>query len=155
MTPEALAAFAAATRGRRLAGIDLGTKTVGLAVSDAAWLVASPVDTIRRSKFTADAAALKAFCEGRAVGGLVLGLPLNMDGTAGPRAQATRAFARNLAPVLPLPLLYWDERLSTAAVTRAMIDADTSRAKRAVVVDQLAAAYILQGCLDALSALDI
>jgi putative holliday junction resolvase len=155
VTPEALAAFAGATRGRRLAGIDLGTKTVGLAISDAAWLVASPVDTIRRTKFAADAAALTAFCEGRAVGGLVLGLPLNMDGSAGPRAQATRAFARNLAPVLPLPLLYWDERLSTAAVTRAMIDADTSRAKRAVVVDQLAAAYILQGCLDALARLDI
>lgn len=150
MTPATLAAFASATAGRRLAGLDLGTKTIGLAVSDAAWLVASPVETIRRTKFTADAAALRNFCEGRAVGGLVLGLPLNMDGSAGPRAQATRAFARNLAAVLPLPLLFWDERLSTAAVTRALIDADASRARRAAVVDQLAAAYILQGCLDAL-----
>jgi putative holliday junction resolvase len=150
VTPETIAAFAATTRGRRLAGLDLGTKTIGLAVSDAAWLVASPVETVRRTKFGADAAALRAFCEGRGVGGLVLGLPLNMDGSAGPRAQATRAFARNLAPVLPLPLLFWDERLSTAAVTRALIQADASRARRAAVVDQLAAAYILQGCLDAL-----
>ena len=150
MTPETLAAFAATTRGRRLAGLDLGTKTIGLAVSDAAWLVASPVETVRRTKFSADAAALRGFCEGRSVGGLVLGLPLNMDGSAGPRVQATRAFARNLAPLLPLPLLFWDERLSTAAVTRALIEADASRARRAMVVDQLAAAYILQGCLDAL-----
>ena len=151
MTPETIAAFAEATRGRRLAGLDLGTKTIGLAVSDAAWTVASPVETVRRTKFGADAAALRAFCEGRAVGGLVLGLPLNMDGSAGPRVQATRAFARNLAPLLPLPLLFWDERLSTAAVTRALIEADASRARRAAVVDQLAAAYILQGCLDTLA----
>ncbi len=143
--------FAAASRGgARLIGLDLGTKTIGLALSDLGRQIASPLETIKRVKFTPDALRLKAICERHAVGGLVLGLPLNMDGSEGPRVQSTRAFARNLTPILPLPVLYFDERLSTAVVTRALIEADASRQRRGELVDKLAAAYILQGCLDAM-----
>jgi putative Holliday junction resolvase len=132
----------------RLMGIDLGTKTIGLALSDVERRIATPLETIKRVKFTPDAERIKALVERYDVGGLVFGLPLNMDGTEGPRSQATRAFARNLKPLLPLPMLFWDERLSTVAVTRTLLDADASRAKRADVVDKMAAAYILQGALD-------
>ncbi len=143
--------FAAASRGgARLIGLDLGTKTIGLALSDLGRQIASPLETIRRVKFTPDALRLKAICDRHAVGGLVLGLPLNMDGSEGPRVQSTRAFARNLAAILPLPVLFFDERLSTAVVTRALIEADASRQRRGELVDKLAAAYILQGCLDAM-----
>jgi putative Holliday junction resolvase len=135
-----------------LLGLDLGEKTIGLALSDTRRQIASPLLTIRRTRFRADAAALLAEAKRHAVVGLVIGLPLNMDGSEGPRAQATRAFARNLAPLTPLPIAFWDERLSTAAVTRTLIDADASRARRAALVDKLAAAYILQGALDRLRA---
>ena len=132
----------------RLMGIDLGTKTIGLGLSDVERRIATPLETIRRVKFTPDVARIKELAEKHEVGGLVIGLPLNMDGTEGPRAQATRAFARNLKPLLDLPVLFWDERLSTAVVTRSLIDQDVSRAKRAESVDRMAAAYILQGALD-------
>lgn len=141
-------------KGQRLLGLDIGEKTVGLAISDSALSIASPVDTIRRKKFTADARTLKALCEERRVGGLVLGLPVNMDGSEGPKCQSVRQFARNLIEVagLDLPTAFWDERLSTAAIQRMLVDeADMSRAKRAQVVDKMAAAYILQGALDALA----
>lgn len=137
--------------GLRLLGLDLGTKTIGLALSDAGLAIASPLEVIRRSKFGADAEALLALVDRHGVGGLVLGLPLNMDGSAGPRAQATRAFARNLLALRPLPLAFWDERLSTAAVTRTLLEADASRRRRGELVDKLAAAYILQGALDRLA----
>jgi putative Holliday junction resolvase len=140
---------AALPLGGVLAGLDVGTKTVGLALCDAGWSFAGPAETIVRTKFTADLGRLRAFVERHAVAGLVVGLPLNMDGSDSPRTQSTRAFARNLAP-LDRPLLLWDERWSTQAVERAMIAADVSRAKRAVAVDKLAAAHILQGALDAL-----
>jgi putative Holliday junction resolvase len=133
----------------KLAGLDVGTKTIGVAVCDAGWHFAGPLETIRRTKFTADLERLKAIIAREGIVGLVLGLPLNMDGTEGPRTQSTRAFARNLAPV-DLPVLLWDERWSTQAVERAMIEADVSRAKRAERVDALAAAHILQGAIDAL-----
>jgi putative holliday junction resolvase len=132
----------------RLMGVDLGTKTIGLALSDVERRIATPLETIKRVKFTPDAARIRQLAELHGVGGLIVGLPLNMDGTEGPRAQATRAFVRNLQPLLSLPILYWDERLSTVAVTRTLIDADTSRARRADLVDKMAAAYILQGALD-------
>ncbi|MBX9931161.1 MAG: Holliday junction resolvase RuvX [Methylobacterium sp.] len=150
---DILAFIEAAGTGSRLIGIDLGTKTIGLALCDAGRRIASPLETIRRVKFTPDVARLRALCEAHAVGGLVIGLPLNMDGSEGPRVQSTRSFVRNMKPLLPLPVLYWDERLSTAAVTRALIAADASRARRGEVVDQLAAAYILQGCLDTMRGL--
>nr|WP_236017655.1 Holliday junction resolvase RuvX [Methylobacterium ajmalii] len=134
-------------------GLDLGTKTIGLALSDVQRRIASPLETIKRVKFTPDAAALAAIATKHAVGGLVIGLPLNMDGSEGPRVQSTRAFVRNLKPILPLPVLFWDERLSTAAVTRTLLEADASRARRGALVDKLAAAYILQGCLDVLDGL--
>jgi putative Holliday junction resolvase len=134
----------------RLIGLDLGTKTIGLALSDLGRGIASPMETIRRKKFTQDAERLLQICAEQQVGGIVLGLPLNMDGTEGPRAQATRAFARNLAQKSDLPMTLWDERLSTAAVTRTLLEADSSRARRAEVVDKMAAAYILQGFLDRL-----
>lgn len=137
-------------RGQRLLGFDLGTKTIGLALSDVERCIASPLETIRRTKFTGDAARLAEIVTRFGVGGMVVGLPLNMDGSEGPRVQATRAFARNLGRLIPLPIAFWDERLSTAAVTRAMIEADASRARRAMVVDRVAAAYILQGALDRL-----
>jgi putative Holliday junction resolvase len=139
---------AALPRGGRLLGLDLGSKTIGLAVSDGALMVASPIETIQRTKFTADANKLLAVIDGRQIAGLVLGLPVNMDGSEGPRCQSTRQFARNLLGIRDLSIAYWDERLSTAAVQRAMIDADVTRAKRAKVVDQMAAGYILQGALD-------
>lgn len=137
----------------RLMGLDLGTKTIGLALSDVERRLASPLDTIKRVKFSQDAATLLARARDFEVRALIVGLPLNMDGTAGPRAQATRAFMRNLAKLSAPPYAYWDERLSTAAVTRELIAQDASRAKRAEVVDRMAAAYILQGALDRLSRL--
>jgi putative holliday junction resolvase len=136
--------------GGRLAGLDVGTKTIGLAFCDAMWTIATPAETIRRTKFGADLASLKAIVDKQAIRGLVLGLPLNMDGTDSPRTQAVRAFARNLAP-LALPILLWDERWSTAAVTRTLLEADASRARRAELVDKMAAAYILQGAIDAMA----
>jgi len=144
------AEFGEAISHGKLAGLDVGTKTVGLAVCDLSWSFAGPSETIRRIKFTADLEALRKFVEREQVTGLVLGLPLNMDGTDSPRTQSVRAFARNLAP-LELPILLWDERWSTQAVERAMIEADVSRAKRAEKVDALAAAHILQGAIDALA----
>lgn len=134
-----------------LIGLDIGTKTIGVAICDAARRVASPITLIRRRKFTQDASVLAEICTERAVCGIVLGLPLNMDGSEGPRAQATRAFARNLAKTLPLPMGFWDERLSTAAVERLLIDADASRARRAELVDKMAAAWVLQGAIDRLA----
>ena len=136
--------------GGKLAGLDVGTKTIGLAICDAGWHFAGPCETIKRTNFTADLEALKAFAAREHVVGLVVGLPLNLDGSDSPRTQSTRAFARNLAP-LGLPVLLWDERWSTQAVERAMIQADVSRAKRAEKVDSLAAAHILQGAIDALA----
>ncbi|MFC3693622.1 Holliday junction resolvase RuvX [Chenggangzhangella methanolivorans] len=134
-----------------LAGLDLGTKTIGVAVSDPARRVASPLETVMRKKFTPDVTRMLEIAASRKVAGLVLGLPVNMDGTEGPRAQATRAFARNLAPLTELPIAFWDERMSTAAVERMLISFDTSRKRRDEVVDKLAAAYILQGALDRMS----
>ena len=136
--------------GGKLAGLDVGTKTIGLAVSDAGWHFAGPSRTIRRTKFTQDLEQLRTFVADEHISGLVVGLPLNMDGSDSPRTQSVRAFARNISP-LELPTLLWDERWSTQAVERAMIDADVSRAKRAQKVDALAAAHILQGALDALA----
>jgi putative Holliday junction resolvase len=135
----------------RLLGVDLGTKTVGLAVSDVERRLASPVKTIKRTKFSADAKELVACADEFDVAALVIGFPLNMDGSEGPRVQATRAFVRNMAALTPRPFIFWDERLSTAAVTRSLIEQDASRAKRAEVVDRMAAAYILQGALDRLA----
>ncbi|MBM3561864.1 MAG: Holliday junction resolvase RuvX [Alphaproteobacteria bacterium] len=138
----------------RLMGLDLGTKTVGLALSDVERRLASPLDTIARTKFSQDAASLLKRAADFEVCALIVGLPLNMDGAEGPRAQATRAFMRNLSKLASsLPFAFWDERLSTAAVTRALIAQDASRAKRAEVVDRMAAAYILQGALDRLKRL--
>ncbi len=134
-----------------LIGLDLGTKTIGVAASDPDRRLAAPVETIARRRFRADAERLLELAAERHAVGFVVGLPLNMDGTEGPRAQATRAFARNLAAITKLPIALWDERLSTAAVERALIDADASRAKRKAVIDQHAAAYILQGALDRLA----
>jgi putative Holliday junction resolvase len=133
-----------------LIGLDLGAKTIGVASSDPDRRLAAGVETIARSNFTADATRLLALAAERGAVGFVLGLPLNMDGSEGPRAQSTRAFARNLATLTDLPIAFWDERLSTAAVERELIAADVSRAKRAAVIDQHAAAYILQGALDRL-----
>jgi putative Holliday junction resolvase len=141
-------ATALATHGR-LAGLDVGTKTIGLATCDAGWSYATAAETIGRTKFTADLELLKAFIAKHAIVGLVVGLPLNLDGSDSPRTQSVRAFARNLAP-LDLPILLWDERWSTVAVERAMIEADMSRSKRAAKVDAHAAAHILQGAIDAL-----
>jgi putative Holliday junction resolvase len=149
-----LEAFAAGlARGARLLGVDLGEKTIGLALSDVERSIATPLETIRRTKFTPDAERVRALTSRFEVGGLVVGLPLNMDGSEGPRAQATRAFVRNLKALLGLPIVFWDERLSTAAVTRTLLDADASRARRDEVVDKMAAAYILQGFLDRLGRL--
>ena len=136
--------------GGKLAGLDVGTKTIGLAICDPGWSFAGPAETVRRAKFTADLQSLRVFVEQNRIVGLVVGLPLNMDGTDSPRTQSVRAFARNLAP-LKLPILLWDERWSTQAVERAMIEADVSRARRAEKVDALAAAHILQGAIDALA----
>ena len=133
-----------------IAGLDLGTKTIGVAVSDGLRQVASPLTVIRRQKFTLDAAELLAIAKDRRLAGLILGLPRNMDGSEGPRAQSTRAFARNLERLTDLTIGFWDERLSTVAAERALLEADTSRKRRAEVIDQVAAGYILQGALDRL-----
>ena len=145
-----IAEFAAALPGGgKLAGLDVGTKTIGLALCDAGWHFAGPAETIRRTKFTRDLEQLAAFVTKESIVGLAVGLPLNMDGSDSPRTQSVRAFARNLAP-LGLPVLLWDERWSTQAVERAMIDADVSRSRRSEKIDSLAAAHFLQGAIDAL-----
>lgn len=131
-----------------LAGLDLGTKTIGVAVSDRMLSVATPLETVRRKKFGVDAAALETILMKRDIGGLVLGLPRNMDGSEGPRCQSTRAFARNFAALYPRPLVFWDERLSTVAAEKVLLEADTTRKRRAEVIDHVAAGYILQGALD-------
>jgi putative Holliday junction resolvase len=136
---------------QRLMGLDLGTKTIGLALTDVERIIASPLETIRRVKFTPDVQTVLALAARHDVGALVLGLPLNLDGTEGPRAQSTRSFARNLAPLTPLPIAFVDERLSTQAVTRTLLAADASRARRAELVDKLAAAYLLQAAIDQLA----
>jgi putative Holliday junction resolvase len=148
-----LSAFAAALpSGGRLAGLDVGTKTIGVALCDAMWTIASPAETIRRTKFSVDRALLREIFAKQQAKGLVIGLPLNLDGSDSPRTQSVRAFARNLAD-LGLPALLWDERWSTQAVTRTLLAADASRARRAELVDKMAAAYILQGAIDALASM--
>ena len=134
--------------GCRLIGIDLGTKTIGLALSDVTRTIATPLETIKRVKFTPDIERLLSIADKHAIAGFVLGLPINLDGSEGPRAQATRAFARNLGRLTSRPILLWDERLSTAAAERTLLEADTSRRRRAEVIDKMAAAIILQGALD-------
>jgi putative holliday junction resolvase len=136
--------------GKCVLGLDLGTKTIGLAISDRDQSIATPLYTIQRTKFTADCVELAKVIEKHDIVGLVIGMPLNMDGSEGPRAQSTRAFVRNLTAKMDLPMVLWDERLSTAAVTRTLLEADASRARRKEVVDKMAAAYILQGALDRL-----
>ncbi|WP_420558768.1 Holliday junction resolvase RuvX [Roseovarius sp.] len=149
MIVEDFAEFAAALPGfRALLGLDLGTKTIGVASSDALLSSANPVETVKRTKFTADADRLLAIAADRTAAGIILGLPRNMDGSEGPRCQSTRAFARNLAARADLPIGFWDERLSTVAAERALIEADLTRKRRAEVIDAVAAAYILQGALD-------
>ncbi|ATI41969.1 Holliday junction resolvase RuvX [Pacificitalea manganoxidans] len=146
-----IADFAAALApGRAIAGLDLGTKTIGVAISDRLLSAATPTEVIRRKKFTLDAARLVEIAQTRELAGIILGLPRNMDGSEGPRCQSTRAFARNLATLIDLPIAFWDERLSTVAAERALLEADASRRKRAEVIDQVAAGYILQGALDRL-----
>ena len=134
----------------RIMGLDLGTKTIGVAISDGMRYSATPLETIKRTKFTQDAIRLDELIAQNAIVAIILGLPLNMDGSEGPRVQSTRAFARSLAQRIKLPIAFWDERLSTSAVTRMMIDADLRRDRRAEIVDKLAASYILQGALDRL-----
>jgi len=134
----------------RLLGFDIGTRTIGLALSDRLRTIASPLETVKRTKFARDLERLRAIAREHEVAGLVLGLPVNMDGTEGPRCQSVRQFARNIDPAFALPILLWDERWSTMAVTRTLLEADVSRARRAEVVDKMAAAYILQGALDRL-----
>src|SRR5579863_4690189 len=143
---------AAMPQGRRLLGLDVGTKTIGTALSDTRLVIASPLETIRRRRFHDDVAALFALVDRHGVGGLVIGLPLTLLGGDGPRTQSVRQFARNLLAARDLPASFWDVRLSTAAVTRAMIAADMTRRRRARIVDRVAAAYILQGCLDTMQA---
>jgi len=139
-------------RGAPLVGLDLGEKTIGVAVSDGLWMIASPLETLKKGKFSDDAAALFKLMESRGATGVVIGLPVNMDGTEGPRCQSARAFGRNLQRLRDVPVAYWDERLSSAAVNRMMIEEmDLTRARRGELVDKLAAAYILQGALDRLS----
>ena len=150
ITSKAADFAAALTSPGKLAGLDVGTKTIGLATCDPGWSFAGPAETIRRTKFTADLAALQSFIQREAIVGLVVGLPLNLDGSDSPQTQSVRAFARNLL-ALNRPILLWDERWSTQAVERAMVAADVSRAKRAAAVDKLAAAHILQGAIDALA----
>jgi putative Holliday junction resolvase len=140
--------------GARLLGLDLGEKTIGLALSDTLLTIATPMQTLKRGKFAADAQILGGIAAKQGVGGLVIGLPLNMDGSDGPSAQSARAFGRNFAATSILPIVFWDERLSTSAVTRALLEADTSRKRRGEVVDKMAAAYILQGALDRLRTLE-
>ena len=149
MIIEAIAEFNhTLPKSAAIVGLDLGDKTIGVAISDLRRSIATPAQVIRRTKFTEDAAKLLAILASRAIAGIILGLPLNMDGSEGPRVQSTRAFARNLARLTDLPITFWDERLSTVAATRALIEADTSRKRRAEVIDQVAAGYILQGALD-------
>jgi putative holliday junction resolvase len=151
MIAASTAEFREALRqGGRLIGLDVGTRTIGTALCDSQWTIATAAELIRRTKFGKDLEALKALIADQQVKGIVIGLPLSLDGTDSPRTQSIRAFARNLAP-LGLPVLLWDERWSTQAVTRALIDADASRARRAELVDKMAAAYILQGAIDALT----
>ena len=145
---EAGALREAVPAGMRLLGLDLGTKTIGLALSDSRHVIATPLETIRRRNFRADMARLIALIDAHAVGGLVIGLPLTLAGGDGPRTQSVRQFARNFLALRDLPIALWDERLSTAAVTREMIAHDMTRRRRAAIVDRVAAAYILQGCLD-------
>ncbi|WP_136161511.1 Holliday junction resolvase RuvX [Sphingomonas flavalba] len=146
------AAFRAALPdGGRLIGLDVGTRTIGTALCDAGWTIASPASLVRRTKFSADRAGLEALMTEQQVAGIVIGLPLNLDGSDSPRTQSIRAFARNMADARPI--LLWDERWSTQAVTRTLIEADASRARRAELVDKLAASYILQGAIDALAGL--
>jgi putative Holliday junction resolvase len=142
-------------RDARLLGLDVGTKTIGMALSDVTRSVATPFDTIGRTKFTADAKTIRQVVEKNQVGALVIGFPHKLDGSEGPRAQSTRAFARNLAAHVKVPMVFWDERLSTAAVERHLIEADASRKRRAEVIDRMAAAYILQGALDRLRRLEL
>lgn len=146
--------LAALPPNRAVAGLDLGDKTIGVALSDLRRRVATPIEVIRREKFTIDAGKLLALLEARGAAGIVLGLPLNMDGSIGPRVQATQAFARNLEKLTALPICYWDERLSTVAAERALLEADTSRKRRKEVIDQVAAGYILQGALDRMARLE-
>lgn len=153
LDPETLAVRLPARQ--RLIGLDLGTKTIGMAVSDLERRIATPLTVIQRRKFTLDVAEMLKIADREAIGAFVMGLPINMDGTEGPRAQATRAFVRNLTPLTDIPLIYWDERLSTAAAERNLIEADLSRKKRAAVIDQNAAAFILQGALDRLDRLAV
>ena len=151
MICETIEDFAAALPPMRaLAGLDFGEKTIGVAVSDSFLSVATPLETIRRKKFGIDAARILEIANDRALGGLILGLPRNMDGSEGPRCQSTRAFARNLTKLTDLPIGFWDERLSTVAAERALLEADTTRKRRAEVIDHVAAGYILQGVLDRL-----
>jgi putative Holliday junction resolvase len=148
MIHKAAPDFRAALPDRgRLAGLDVGTKTIGIAICDAGWTIASPAETIARVKFTVDTAKMRDLFAAQSIRGVVVGLPLNLDGTDSPRTQSVRAFARNL-DALGLPILLWDERWSTQAVTRTLLAADASRARRAELVDKLAAAYILQGAID-------
>ena len=140
-------------KDQRWLGIDMGTKTMGLALSDVTLTIATPLDTLRRRKFTQDAESLQAVIVKERVGGLVFGLPLNMDGSEGPRCQSVRQFATNLAKNIDVPMTFWDERLSTVAVTRTLLDADASRKRRSEVVDKMAAAFILQGALDSVNSL--
>ena len=146
-------AFATAVPGGRLGGLDVGTRTIGLATCDSSWSFATPAQTLRRTKFAQDLEALRQFAASHRLAGLVVGLPLNLDGSDSSRTQSVRAFARNLAP-LALPILLWDERWSTVAVERAMLEADMSRAKRAEKIDAHAAAHILQAAIDAVANLD-
>ena len=148
----AWAALGDLPRGARLLGADLGTKTIGLALSDVERRIGTPLETIRRTKFTRDAERLRAICERFGVAGLILGLPLNMNGSEGPRAQSTRAFARNLAPILRRPIVFWDERLTTFAATEVLLQAKIPQARRAKLVDKMAAAFILQSFLDEMAA---
>lgn len=136
--------------GQRLLGLDVGEKTIGIALSDLRRVIATPMETIQRTKFTKDVERLKSIIAEHAIGGLVVGLPINMDGSEGPRCQSTRDFVKNVEKHTSLPVLLWDERMSTMAVTRTLIDADVSRKRRGEVVDKMAAGYILQGVLDTL-----
>lgn len=151
VTTDRAAFRAALPQGGRLLGMDVGTKTIGLALCDALWSIASPAHTVARGKFSKDKIALAAFMEQQQVRGIVIGLPLNLDGSGSPRSQASTAFAHNVAD-LGLPILLWDERWSTQAVTRTLLEADASRARRDELVDKLAASYILQGAIDGLVA---
>lgn len=148
---EDIVEFSQGVKIGSLIGLDLGTKTIGVSVSDALWSTATPLHTIKRKKFGLDAQALKQILAEREIAGIVFGMPFNMDGSEGPRCQSTRAFARNLAGLIETPITYWDERLSTVAAERALLEADTSRKRRAEVIDHVAAGFILQGALDRLN----